>query len=117
MGCKQMDNNFSFTDLSLADTMEHNRSISRMEKINAIINWSSVEKMLLEHYNVGKKIEGADAHPPLLLLKCFLIQQWFHIESDPEPVPRTAARSVEAALSLDCATISIDNPNAPLSPF
>jgi len=33
---------------------------------------------------VGKSAEGADAYPPLLLLKCFLIQQWFHIDSDPE---------------------------------
>ena len=39
MSYKKMDNNFSFTDLSLADSMEHNRSISRMDKINAIINW------------------------------------------------------------------------------
>jgi len=84
MGYKQMDNNFSFTDLSLADSMEKNRSLSRMEKINAIINWSSIEKLLLKYYAVGKKLEGADAYPPLLLLKCLLIQQWFRIESDPE---------------------------------
>jgi len=84
MSYKQMDNNFSFTDLSLADSMEHNRSISRMDKINVIINWSSVESLLLKHYTVGKNIEGAAAYPPLLLLKCLLIQQWFHIESDPE---------------------------------
>ena len=50
MSYKKMGNNFSFTDLSLADSMEHNRSIVRMEKINTIINWSSVETMLLEHY-------------------------------------------------------------------
>ena len=79
-----MDNNFSFTDLSLADSMEKNRSLSRMEKINAIINWSAIETLLLKHYAVGKKIEGADAYPPLLLMKCLLIQQWFHIESAPE---------------------------------
>jgi len=40
--------------------------------------------LLLKHYTVGKSAEGADAYPPLLLLKCFLIQQWFHIDSDPE---------------------------------
>jgi IS5 family transposase len=40
--------------------------------------------LLLSHYTVGKSAEGADAYPPLLLLKCFLIQQWFHIDSDPE---------------------------------
>lgn len=84
MGYKQMDNNFSFTDLSLADSIEKNRSIARMEKINAIIQWSSIEKILIKHYPVGKSSEGADAYPPLLLLKCLLIQKWFHIDSDPE---------------------------------
>ncbi len=79
-----MDNNFSFTDLSLADSMERNRSISRMEKINAIINWSSIESLLQKHYAVGKSVEGTSAYPPLLLLKCLLIQQWFRIDSDPE---------------------------------
>jgi IS5 family transposase len=84
MGYKQMDNNLTFTDLSLFNSMEHNRSIKRMEKINAIINWPRIESLLLTHYAVGKSAEGADAYPPLLLLKCFLIQQWFHIDSDPE---------------------------------
>ena len=84
MSYKQMDNNFSFTDLSLADSMVRNRSVSRMEKINAIINWASVENLLLKHYTIGKNVEGAAAYPPLLLLKCFLVQQWFHIDSDPE---------------------------------
>jgi len=84
MSYKKMDNNFSFTDLSLADSMEHNRAISRMGKINAIINWSPIESLLLKHYTVGKSVEGTSAYPPLLLLKCFLVQQWFHIDSDPE---------------------------------
>jgi len=84
MGYKQMDKNLTFTDLSLFNSMEHNRSIKRMEKINAIINWPRIESLLLKHYDVGKSAEGADAYPPLLLLKCFLIQQWFHIDSDPE---------------------------------
>ena len=84
MSYKQMDDNFSFTDLSLLDSMERNRAVSRMEKINAIINWSSIENLLLKHYSIGKKVEDAAAYPPLLLFKCLLIQQWFHIESDPE---------------------------------
>lgn len=78
MSYKQMDNNFSFADLSLFDSMEHNRAIKRMEKIDAIINWSPIETLLSKHYTVGKNTEGAGAYPPLLLLKCFLIQQWFH---------------------------------------
>ncbi len=39
---------------------------------------------LNEHYEVGKSEEGADAFPPLLLMKCMLLQKWFHIPSDPE---------------------------------
>ena len=57
MSYKKMDNNFSFTDLSLSDSMERNRSVSRMEKINGIINWSSIESLLLKHYTVGKNVE------------------------------------------------------------
>ncbi len=63
MGYKQMDNNFSFTDLSLADSMEKNRSLSRMDKINVIINWAPVEGLILVHYKVGKRNEGTDAYP------------------------------------------------------
>ena len=98
MGYKQMDNNLTFTDLSLFNSMEHNRSIKRMEKINAIINWPRIESLLLKHYTVGKSAEGADAYPPLLLLKCFLIQQWFHIDFDPELETQINDRS----LSLIC---------------
>lgn len=79
-----MDNNFSFSDLSFLNSMERNRAISRMGKINTVINWSPVESLLLKHYTVGKSIEGTSAYPPLLLLEYFLPQQWFHIESDPE---------------------------------
>ena len=84
MGYKQMDTNFTFADLSLSEAMEKNRSLTRMEKINSIIDWNPIETLLLKHYDIGKKKEGADAYPPLLLLKCLLIQKWFHIESDPE---------------------------------
>ena len=40
--------------------------------------------MLNEHYEVGRSKEGADAFPPLLLMKCMLLQKWFRIPSDPE---------------------------------
>jgi hypothetical protein len=46
MGYKQMDNNFSFADLSLSRSMEHNRAINRMGKIDAIINWSPIESRM-----------------------------------------------------------------------
>ncbi len=39
---------------------------------------------MLEHYEVGTSKEGANAYPPLMLLKSMLLQKWFHIPSDPE---------------------------------
>ena len=34
--------------------------------------------------STGWKKNVASAYPPLLLLKCLLMQQWFHIKSHPE---------------------------------
>jgi len=55
-----------------------------MNKINMLISWKNIEALLLEYYEVGTSKEGADAYPPLMLLKCLLLQKWFHIPSDPE---------------------------------
>jgi IS5 family transposase len=38
----------------------------------------------MRNYPVGKSFEGNDAYPPLILMKCLLLQQWFKIDSDPE---------------------------------
>ena len=84
MGFKKMESNFTFTDISLFNSMEHNRAITRMEQINAIVEWSRIENLLMRSYPVGKSHEGNEAYPPLILLKCLLLQQWFKIDSDPE---------------------------------
>jgi IS5 family transposase len=84
MGYKQMDRNMTFAEVDLMTSMEHNRSLEMMEKINQIIDWSEIEAVLLKHYDVGTTIEGADAYPPMMLLKAFLLQKWFRINSDPE---------------------------------
>jgi transposase, IS5 family len=55
-----------------------------MEQINATVDWSRIESLLLRNYPVGKSFEGNDAYPPLILMKCLLLQQWFKIDSDPE---------------------------------
>jgi len=55
-----------------------------MEQINAAVDWSRIETLLLRNYPVGKSFEGNDAYPPILLMKCLLLQQWFKIDSDPE---------------------------------
>jgi len=84
MGFKNMKNNFTFADISLFNSMEKNRAIKRMELINITVDWSRIESLLLRNYPVGKSFEGNDAYPPLLLMKCLLLQQWFKIDSDPE---------------------------------
>jgi len=84
MGFKNMKTNFTFADVSLFNSMEKNRAIKRMEHFNAIVDWSRIESLLLRKYPVGKSFEGNDAYPPLLLMKCLLLQQWFKIDSDPE---------------------------------
>ena len=84
MGFKKMKTNLTFTDLSLFSSTEKNRAIKRMEQINAIVNWSRIDNLLMKNYPVGKSAEGNEAYPPLILMKCLLLQQWFKIDSDPE---------------------------------
>ena len=84
MSFKKMETNLTFTDISLFSSMEQNRAITRMEQINAIVDWSKIESLIMRNYPVGKSNEGNEAYPPLILLKCLLLQQWFHIDSDPE---------------------------------
>ena len=84
MGFKNMKTNFTFADISLFNSMEKNRAIKRMEQINATVDWSRIESLLMRNYPVGKSFEGNDAYPPLILMKCLLLQQWFKIDSDLE---------------------------------
>lgn len=84
MGYKRIEQNMTFAEVSLLKSMEHNRSLKRLEKINSVIDWSQVEEILMAHYTVGSSREGADAYPPLMLLKGLLLQKWYRIDSDPE---------------------------------
>jgi len=84
MGYKKIERNMTFAEVSLMKSMEHNRSLKRLEKINQVIDWSQVEEILMSHYTVGSSRDGADAYPPLMLLKGFLLQKWYRIDSDPE---------------------------------
>ena len=84
MGYKKVEPNMTFAELSLMSSMEHNRSLKLMEKINDVVDWSKVEILLMKHYTVGTSKEGADAYPPLMLLRALLLQKWFKVKSDPE---------------------------------
>lgn len=46
MGYKQIEPNMTFAEVSLLRSMEHNRSLKRLEKINQVINWSKVDEIL-----------------------------------------------------------------------
>ena len=84
MGYKKWNENTSFVDIALERSLAKNRSMKTMERINRVIDWSKVEERLRDYYQIGKQEEGADAYPPLMLLKGLLLQKWFHIPSDPE---------------------------------
>lgn len=84
MGFKKMDNSIGFADLVLERSRKNNRSLKNMKKLEKSIDWSRIDTILKSHYTVGTSSEGADAYTPLLLFKCFLLQKWFRINSDPE---------------------------------
>jgi IS5 family transposase len=84
MSFKKIEPNLTFADIALFNSRERNRAIKRMKEINATVNWKPIEEILLRNYPVGKSFEGNEAYPPLILLKCLLLQQWFRIDSDPE---------------------------------
>jgi len=68
MGYKQIGENLSFADLAVTKSLEYNRSLKMMEKINDVVEWNNIEAVLNEHYEFGRSKEGADAFPPLLLM-------------------------------------------------
>ena len=84
MGYKKMDKGISFADLAVSKSLEHNRSLKMMNRINKVVNWKNIEAMLQDYYEVGTSKEGADAYPPLMLLKCLLLQKWFRIPAGPQ---------------------------------
>lgn len=81
---RRIGENLSFADLAVSKSLENNRSLKMMEKIDKVVKWENIEALLMEHYEVGTSKEGADAFPPLLLMKCMLLQKWFRVPSDPE---------------------------------
>jgi len=84
MGYKEIGKEMSFADLAVSRSLEHNRSVKMMKRINEVVKWKNIDALLREHYEVGTSKEGADAYPPLMLLKGLLLQKWFRIPSDPE---------------------------------
>ena len=54
MSFKKIDTNISFVDLALSNSLEHNRAIERMQEIDAAVDWSRIDPILIRNYPVGK---------------------------------------------------------------
>jgi len=63
MGYKKVDTTVSFAELSLLSSIENNRSVKMMERINTSVNWENIKALLKEHYHIGQSHEGADVLP------------------------------------------------------
>ena len=69
MGYQELGKKISFADLAVSKSLEHNRSLTIMNKIIALISWENTEALLLEYYDVRRSTERVDAYPTLMLLK------------------------------------------------
>lgn len=81
MGYKKMDKSISLAVVALLRSMEHNRSVKMMERINKVANSQTIEAPFREYYPVGLSHERADACPPLMVFHCLLLRRRFHIPS------------------------------------
>ncbi len=84
MAYKKIDEYFSFADIAIQKNADKNRSLIFLQKVDQTIDWHPVETLLKKFYQPGKTNRGERAYSPLLLFKCFLLQKWFQIKSDPE---------------------------------
>ncbi|MCP3942841.1 MAG: transposase [Desulfobacteraceae bacterium] len=84
MTYKKIEQSFSFADIAANKNADKNRSLLFLRKVDNTIDWEPVENLLIKFYQTGKAKEGERAYPPTLLFKCFLLQKWFQIKSDPE---------------------------------
>ena len=71
-------------ELQRAFGQAQSRTQQSLTEIDAVINWTSIEKIVTENYPVGQSDYGNKAYPPLMMLKALFIQKWFRIKSDPE---------------------------------
>jgi hypothetical protein len=54
MEIKKWGKEISFADLAVSKSLEHNRSVQMMMRIDKVLKWRDVEPLLLEHYETGQ---------------------------------------------------------------
>ena len=50
-GYKRIGKRISFADIAVKKSLEHNRSVKMMERINTTVTWENIEALLLEYYD------------------------------------------------------------------
>ncbi len=84
MAYKNIEHNFSFADFAIQNFADKNRTLLFLRQVGNTIDWQSIEELLMKYYETGKARKGERAYHPLFLFKCFLLQKWYQIKSDPE---------------------------------
>ncbi|MCD4722614.1 MAG: transposase [Desulfobacula sp.] len=84
MAYKILEHNFSFADIAVQNIADKNRTLLFLRQVKNTIDWQSIQELLMKFYETGKANKGERAYSPLFLFKCFLLQKWYQIKSDPE---------------------------------
>lgn len=73
-----------FTTKGLADYFLDQRRLSNafLDKIDVLIDWASIEKVLRKKYRKTASADGRPAYPALPMFKLLLLQRWYGL-SDP----------------------------------
>jgi transposase, IS5 family len=53
-----------------------------LDKVEVLIDWRPIEKLLKRHYRKVESADGRPAYPPLPMFKMLLLQRWYNL-SDP----------------------------------
>jgi len=71
---------FGFADYEIQNRFKEETSYDKVDKI---IDWSRIDKLLKRHYKKNKDALGNPAYPPLQMFKILLVQRWENL-SDPQ---------------------------------
>ncbi len=73
-----------FTAFSFVDYfVEQKRHVNTfLDKINSLIDWKPIEKLLKQKYKKQASADGRPAYPALPMFKLLLLQRWYSL-SDP----------------------------------
>ncbi len=53
---KKLDPHLSFADIALFNSLNRNRAIKKMGKINSVVNWSKIESLVVRGYSANEPV-------------------------------------------------------------